>query len=591
MNTHTPGSKISYAFVLSLMLATYVFSVLIPPFQAPDEFEHLKRAYMFSQGQIVLHSVDGSASGGNVDSGLMQYMSHFEPLKGAANRKISQDEMKKAGEVRWSNSNVFETPSGSGSYFPALYAPAAAGLLTGKVLNLSVQHSYRLARIFTLLACAALLFLALRICQPPLAALAIMALPMLLFLSASPVLDGTATATFLVAMSSFARICRDREGTPDWVFHTLVASIALVAACRANMLPMLALPLAASIIGRKRKQLVIAIIAATLVCAWTVITVKTTVYPATARHTDNAGRLVFFATHPGAFLEIIYNTVSNPARTSFYGYSFVGILGWLDAPLAIGSYYTLALLLLLSVIISIGFRSSMPVSARLLIVACVLGSILLTFLALLVQWTPDHATEVDGIQGRYFLMPAIALMFAIAGTRTASKRRLSIEALLLTALFAASTSATASTLLHRYLQPITQQDRSDVLSGRMPSPPLAADHPIPVVFSQAQVDDPAKLSSLGIKLGTYMTTHAGTAEVRLEDAGGHSVSRSFELKDLVDNGFLEIPLDGGRYIKGEISSTGGVGISTWEVKVNKRRLSCLHARTTDGREITTPGCD
>ena len=37
----------------ALLATTLLFSNLIPPFQSPDEFEHIKRAYLLSTGDIV----------------------------------------------------------------------------------------------------------------------------------------------------------------------------------------------------------------------------------------------------------------------------------------------------------------------------------------------------------------------------------------------------------------------------------------------------------------------------------------------------------------------------------------------------------
>ena len=59
-------------FLAFLLLLVQAMSYLIPPFQSPDEFNHLKRAYLLSKGDIFLKSKD-HPTGGNSDPGLLDY--------------------------------------------------------------------------------------------------------------------------------------------------------------------------------------------------------------------------------------------------------------------------------------------------------------------------------------------------------------------------------------------------------------------------------------------------------------------------------------------------------------------------------------
>ena len=53
---------------------------------------------------------------------------------------------------------------------------------------------------------------------------------------------------------------------------------------------------------------------------------------------------------------------------------------------------------------------------RLLLASAALASVGLIFLALLVTWTPHPATLVQGVQGRYFVVPMLLLGYALQGT-------------------------------------------------------------------------------------------------------------------------------------------------------------------------------
>lgn len=580
----------SYAFCVALFLVTFFLAATIPPFQAPDEFEHVKREYMLSRGQIMPHSKNGSPSGGRVDKGLLQYMDYFTPMKGNASRKASSSELSEAAQVRWTGSWSFETTAGSGSYFPLLYAPEAMGFLVGRSTGMTVGHSYRLARYLSVATCMLLLIAAIRLWPPPPIVLALFALPMNLFLLSSAVLDGMALATFVLSMSAFFRVIQDRERASQGIFLTMTIGIGLVAACRANALPMLLFPFIAAWYSRNRRSAIYAAVAAILVVGWTIYTVGHTVYPAGARNMDNSGRLLGYISNPLSFLTLLFDTVTDTSIVSFYGYSFIGILGWFDAPLPLPVYPVLAGMLLATFLATAGVRGMRGYGlAHGAILLAVIGSILLTFLALLVQWTPAGATRIDGVQGRYFMIPAAALGFVFASHAWQRPRPATLIAGVIVAiLFFASAAVTVSTVVSRY-HTIAEQPQAPEASLSV-SPPLTRESPIELRFSEAQRLDPAPITALAVRLGTYMKIQPGTAELRLWTAKGETFSVSFALSSLTDNAYRWFELDGQRYVRGEISSTGGDGISAYQSALNGGTpLTCVVIQDSAGVH-TIPGC-
>src|SRR5690349_6541565 len=63
------SKKQALLLIVSLFVLARLFGSLVPPLQSPDEFNHLKRAYLLSQGEILATTV-GDVTGGNVDTGL-----------------------------------------------------------------------------------------------------------------------------------------------------------------------------------------------------------------------------------------------------------------------------------------------------------------------------------------------------------------------------------------------------------------------------------------------------------------------------------------------------------------------------------------
>ena len=48
-----------------------------------------------------------------------------------------------------------------------------------------------------------------------------------------------------------------------------------------------------------------------------------------------------------------------------------------------------------------------------MLIACAFGSLAIIFFAMLISWTPHPASLIDGVQGRYFLIPAMMFAYAL----------------------------------------------------------------------------------------------------------------------------------------------------------------------------------
>src|SRR5690606_10680286 len=122
----------------AVLVVSFLNTALIPPFQSPDEFDHIKRAYLLTRGQIVLETVEGHSSGGFVDTGLLTYMSTYEQLPFKPQLQLSKEMVLDTKYVPWSGEKEFSAAPGTGYYFPLIYAPQAIGLAVGELSGLSV---------------------------------------------------------------------------------------------------------------------------------------------------------------------------------------------------------------------------------------------------------------------------------------------------------------------------------------------------------------------------------------------------------------------------------------------------------------------
>jgi hypothetical protein len=224
------------------------------------------------------------------------------------------------------------------------------------------------------------------------------------------------------------------------------------------------------------------------------------------------------------------------------------------------------------------------------LVVCAIVSSLLVFFALLITWSVHPAKVIEGVQGRYFLIPMLMLAYACdRGPALKSSFISAAGAIVLAITFMVSTYSTASTLLGRFYlvraQPVNAQIQMQ------PSPQLAAGAPIKLGISSIRGEDPAKLKRIGVLFATYARSNPGAAELRLTSKDGSIVSHRFELADLADNQFRYFDLNSARFSAGEIMSISGGGISVWEGKPEHGDAqACIVYDYVDGRSVSTPGC-
>jgi len=437
---------------LALLVACMALSAVVPPFQSPDEFDHVKRAYLLARGQILLDAPSGQSSGGEVDTGLLAYMDAYRPIPLHGERKLGASENQTAQGIRWSGLGEFSAAPGTGFYFPLIYAPQAAGLALAKALGRSVDTAYRWSRLFALLASTGLVLIAFSVYAPPPLAAGLLLLPMSLFQLSSATIDGLSAALTLLVLSCFMRIACDREASRPWHFYAMAIALSLLVSSRVHGLPLLALLCAVCTSRQRRVRWIVAGGAIVFVLGWIMIAASTTVQLGAGPSGSKSSVAIRYLTEPLSFLHAVAATLQASPYAMSYRYSFVGVLGWLDAAFPSRVYRAVWLLLACLLLVSVA-----PIDwrrtglARALLVACALASFLLVFFAMLVTWSPDSASFIEGVQGRYFLLPAMVLAYAVgAGATPEHPRRHVLGAALLVILLLFSSFETIRLLLDRY---------------------------------------------------------------------------------------------------------------------------------------------
>jgi len=403
---------------LLLALAGWLLSLNIPPMQSPDENQHVARAYLLAHGDLTLSTLPSRNSGGWVDGGLVSFINGYMTLPGNPARHLSASERAQLDDTGWQGegSRTYYEMQGTGYYLPLAYLPHAVGLRAGELVGLPVGHSYRLARMAVLLACLGLLAWSFSLHRPPPLVLAVLLLPMSVFQLLSPSLDGLTTSLALLAISIFLSVLRGGQVTPKWASWTLATSLLIVVGSRVHLLPMLLMPLFLFWKHRHRRDLYLGVGLVLVSLGWVAYALFSTTDLRVVRSHGTVEMLRHYLKFPQDFVGVVWRTLLDADLRDFYFRSFVGNLGWLDAPLRPFFYPWLGVGLGLCALASFSWPKRVEdVQARTVLLAIAVISASLVFLALLATWTPHPARVIAGVQGRYFVVPVLLTAYALGG--------------------------------------------------------------------------------------------------------------------------------------------------------------------------------
>jgi len=451
-----PGAACS-ALLILLVIVVLPISALTPPFQSPDEFNHLKRAYLLSKGEVLLskgRQFFGAAegeTGGKIDGGLLEYMSLFERVPFRYQEKVTQQALRDSREITWSADERFSSLPNSAVYFPAVYLPQAAALVVGEHSGLSVADTYYLARALSLASTIALLWIAMRLYGVPLPVYALFCMPMAIFQMGSASQDAVSFGLCVLAAALFMRAADSRLPFSNSMHVALVFSLFVLATARTNLIAVVWLPLVLYWIRGERRYLLSSGVLLVLCLGWTVFAALTIDGAGMRIQYISPARLLFhYLTHLGELLSVISATLTSGTLLLGYWRMFVGVLGWIDTPLDWAAYWAFAATLLALAITAAQTDIRMLASpAR---VALALGAFLSTgllFLIFLVTFTLYPANFIGAIQGRYFYPMAIFLGFALfAGPTSPSRDK--IGRIIVISMLALSSGSMVPKLLSRF---------------------------------------------------------------------------------------------------------------------------------------------
>lgn len=426
-----------------------LISVFIPPFQSPDEPEHIERAYLLSKGEVFLGSRNG-ITGGDIDTGLLAYINSFRNIPFQYDQKINASTLRSSDQLAWSGKRQFSGLPDTAAYFPLPYLPQALALAAGARLGLTVGETYFLARASSLLATLALLWLASVWYPAPPIVVLLFVTPMTLFQLASPCLDPVAFGLCALAAALFMRGSEGRFSFDTPLQLILTGCTLLLAVSRTNLVPMILLPAALHAKSRSRCLLGMSAVSLCLAVGW-ISFVLVTVKGIAPVNVIGVGPVAkYYVSNPTLLLKLFIHTFDNAKVLKLYWYMFVGVLGHSDTPLDSGVYYVFGVLLLMLAGISLKRRKeSLLEFCTVCLFSCAALSMLLVFLIGSLLWTPIPGDVIVGIQGRYFTPILILFGYSVFGRPlSATERKWGLFILAFASSFAVLSMVPK--LLHRY---------------------------------------------------------------------------------------------------------------------------------------------
>lgn len=436
-------------FLFLLLCAVIGIATLVPPMQSPDEPAHLNRAYLLSKGHIFLEGENG-VTGGSIDQGLLQYENSFEYLFHHPEKKISAPVLQSSKEIKWAKQEYFAGLPNTAAYFPLSYVPQAIGFGFGQLFKLSVNDSYYLCRVCSLLASLVVLYFAFMLYPVPPIVLACFMLPMTLFQMGAASLDSFSFALVTLGSALFVRGLDKHYSFNRAHLGVMCICFLAIATSRINFIALTLLPLA--IYSYRKIRLAVWLSASSLFAAlgWTIFTLATNKGLTNWRPISTAEALHFYLVHPFDFLQIFGATLTNWHLLKSYWVMFVGDLGWLDTPPSLLIIrYCLAVFIVLGALTFQTRYLRIKDTFRIWMALILLGTFICLFAILLAAWSPFPAQLIEGIQGRYFTPFVILLAYGFFDIDLPPSKIMAVR-LILGSFLVVTLVTTSQTLLSRY---------------------------------------------------------------------------------------------------------------------------------------------
>ena len=389
----------AYIWVAVPLACFYV--LFVPPFQVADEHNHFERAEHLLQGNLRAEN-HGSTSGGQIDTGLSKVADLFGAEQPPRSTSIG------AWQIHWSNQLAYREFSNTVRYPPPLYLPQMFGIALSKMLGLPVLGGLYLARLANAIVMILASFWAIKSIDR---GKSLLCYVLLLPMACQELFSCAQDAGVIAGGALIAASLEQGKRNSTTLYLCMVGAIAAVATARPPLAPLAGLLLLQGFPAKsgRKTQVGTCLMVVALILAWFAIMRQAT--GSIVAGTDAGLQARHVAQDPIGFVQMAFKCLQG-GQAEFLLHGAIGILGWSNVdlnPLA----YTLGLSGFMLTCLAVSLqRSHLRWKARLAVAVVIFACVFMMILATYMTWNPVGASDVIGMQGRYFL-PLLPLLVAV----------------------------------------------------------------------------------------------------------------------------------------------------------------------------------
>ena len=390
--------NIARLYAIYATLAVLLLASLMPPMQNADEAAHAFRADQISHAGWQGVLLPDGEFGGTVDTGLIELAKGTLALPGHPGTKATPSMFVPRA---WGQPALAGFPN-TAINPPLFYLPASLTARLTRARGTSLPHAFVLMRVATGLVSVVIGSAAIALAgDAAIWLFTILLLPMSLALGAAVSQDAPMLAFAALATAVYLRLCKPGSARPVLAYAAMCLLLAAIAMARPPYVAFAVLAATAPVNPRVRAAGVAFILACALGWTWR----NAGYLPMPVReggivspHAQMIALLTHFWRVPVLILNTLRENGDNLAR------GFIGELGWLDTD--IPAFYHRIAWCGLALAALCTWRIQRP-PRRIWEALAILASIAGLGLAQYMTWTVIGGPIVQGLQGRYFLVPAI----------------------------------------------------------------------------------------------------------------------------------------------------------------------------------------
>ena len=387
------------------------------------------------------------------------------------------------------------------------------------------------------------------------------------------------------------------RAAPDVTLYVLMcASVFLVATSRAHLITMLLFLFVTAWKTGKRYFWFGAMLTTVAIAWWMWMAIPSAV-DFRLQRAHSTGQIVqLYLSNPGELLSVLYRNFSDANALQGYWRSFIGGFMGVWVPVFVPVVLTIVFLILL-VVNATGavVRDNILVRSTLLVTG--VGSAFLAVLAMLLTWNDYPVPSIiEGVQGRYFLVPAILAFMAISCWSKPSEKCRKTSAALLAVFFVFGYTVTTRLLVDAFYVPWSAQPRPVTGEDRV-NGPFGSGRPVVIRFERLAETIANDVNQIGILTATYGRKLEGTGRAVFHASNGKTVFLDFPLSDFKDGRYIYFDLPSASWTNAELHVLSGEGGgSVWEYRPFSSGDSpaawqaCVVLKNANGTRQVTEGC-